>query len=105
MTIAEAIKQTIWLNADDAKVDMVCVKRGLSPDGEFNSETDRKVFDLCTADMAILALTAPNVSEGGVSISMPNRDNLLAFANSIYSKYGEGTVDTAGTPTVKRIDL
>lgn len=104
MTVEEAITNTVGFRVRSATIQVICAKRGLRPNDTFDANTSVRSFDLATADAVKLALTMPNVSEGGVSISMPDKDKLLAFANSIYSQYGEPIV-TSQAATVKPIDL
>lgn len=46
-------------------------------------------FQLATADVYIAAATIVNVSEGGFSVSVNDRENLISMANSIYQRYGK----------------
>ncbi len=94
MTVLEAVKCSVGFPISNNNVEMLCIRRGVELEDDFTSETDRKSFDLVVADCIKLGLTTPNVSEGGVSISMPDRNSLIQFANGIYSRYGEALIQS-----------
>jgi hypothetical protein len=48
-----------------------------------------QAFQLATADVYIAVATMVNVSEGGFSVSVNDRENLISMANSIYQRYGK----------------
>ena len=104
MTIAKAISSEVGFRLTDETIEVICIKRGLTPTHEFNRSVDMRAFNLCVADTIKHALTMPNVSEGGVSISMPDRDKMVGVVNSIYSRYDEPLFQTQPA-IVKPIDL
>ena len=60
------------------------------------SSTAQQNMQLAKADLLIVIATAPNISEGGYSISLSDKNMLIDLANGIYRKYGE--VSTLPTP-------
>ena len=48
-------------------------------------------------------VTAANVSEGDVSISISDKDILINTANSVYSAYGEPLIGVPLRPTVENL--
>jgi hypothetical protein len=46
-----------------------------------------KAFDLAYADVIITLLTTPNITEGGYSISLSDKQTLLNLADKIYTTY------------------
>ena len=61
-----------------------------------------QAFELATADLYVTLGTGANITEGGYSISISNRDTLLNMANSIYERYGMPTV-SGGARKIKAI--
>ena len=59
--------------------------RGVNSDGVYVSGES---FDLAYADMITSLVTAPNVTEGGFSRSLTEKQALLRVADNIYTKYG-----------------
>jgi len=45
-------------------------------------------FDLATADAIVSLVTAANISEGDMSISISGKDQLVKIASGIYNRYG-----------------
>lgn len=48
-----------------------------------------RAFDLATADLYVILASSPNVSEGGYSVSIPERAELRKMADGIYQKWGQ----------------
>ena len=71
---------------------------------DFTPEIGRSpAFLLAKADMIKNIVTAPNVSEGGVSISITDRKTLIGIANGIYAKYEPESAILELRPTVTPI--
>lgn len=97
MTILEAIKQSVGYPVNDTRAEMTLVKRGLvKTDEATQSVLNSKAFELATADLMFWLLTAPNISEGGYSISITDKKSLKDIASGIYSRWGERV---PGNPT------
>lgn len=68
---------------------MTLLKRGLVKTDEATEVVlNSKNFELATADLMFWMITTANVSEGGVSISVTDKDSLKSVASGIYSKWG-----------------
>lgn len=80
---------------------MTITKRGLTGGSEATQAVlNSKAFELATADLMIWLITAPNVKEGGYSLSISDKKTLKELASGIYSKHG---VVPPGRATVKFI--
>lgn len=89
MTILEAIKESVGYPISDNRAQMTLVKRGLTGSNEATQDVlNGRAFELATADLIMWMVTAPNVSEGGYSISVADRKSMKDIASGIYSKYG-----------------
>ena len=105
-TVLDALKSCVGYPVPTDTVETIAVRRGnydslhedVSP-----SVLESKAFALCEADMMKYLATAPNVSEGDVSISMNDKDILINTANSVYAKYDEPLVGVALQPTVENL--
>lgn len=85
----------------DAQAGVIAVRRGLDLEADFTKAIgDSGAFLLSMADCIRMVVIAPNVSEGGVSISYGDRKVMLSLANSIYSKFGEPLIQESN-PTVE----
>lgn len=103
MTILEAIKEAIGYPISTNRASMTLIKRGLTGTDEATQTVlNSKEFDLATADLMFWMLTAPNVSEGGYSLSITDKSSLKSIASGIYSKWGE--VDPSA-PTVRFVSM
>lgn len=90
MTILEALKSEVSYPIPETYFEKSLIERGL--DGEDNFTQQIAVggpFRLAYADCLKRHITAVNIGEGGMSISVQNADKLVAIANGIYSQYGE----------------
>jgi hypothetical protein len=87
MTQKEALQAAVMYQMDDNSLQRILIKRGLLADDPFNGET--QASELAAADAITLLVTAPNVSEGGYSLSLSDKSSLIKIATGIYTKYGE----------------
>ena len=55
---------------------------------ETYSKADAKSIDLCGAGLILFVLTSANVSEGGYSISISDREGLLKTRSLLLAKWG-----------------
>jgi hypothetical protein len=85
MTYLEAIKGKVNYPLSDNTFTLALLDRGLTASDTYATG---QAFDLAYADAVVTLLTAPNVSEGGYSVSLSDREILLKLANGIYTKYG-----------------
>ena len=85
------------------QVEVIATERNLDLSAAFDQNVAKSpAFQLSKADMIRNIITMPNVSEGGVSISITDRRTLIGLANGIYSKYGEPLIKEEN-PTVTPI--
>lgn len=89
MTILEAIKESVGYPISDNRAEVTLTKRGLTgADEATQTVLNSKAFELATADLMFWMITAPNISEGGYSVSVADKKALKELASSIYSKWG-----------------
>ena len=95
MTILEAIKSTVagYPLSDNAFIKAL-LDRGLSATAEYSGKSQS--FELATADIYMVLVSSANVSEGGYSVSISEKANLMKMANAIYQKWG----DTSGSTPI-----
>ena len=86
------------------KAEVIAINRDLALDDEYTKEVGKsRNFELASADMIRNYVTAPNVSEGGVSISISDRKTLIGIANGIYAKHKEPLI-LEQRPTVTPVE-
>lgn len=89
-TIKQALIDELHYPLSDGYISNQLLKRGLSEDETATAEVLRSnEFIGATADCLYSLVAAPNVSEAGMSISMPDRDLILKQANALYLAIGE----------------
>lgn len=88
MTNLEAIGASVIYPVEEAKLNKALFDRDLTPTDQYTKE-NKKALDLACADLYGIMVTAPQISEGGFSLSLSDKSNLLKVASSIYVKYGE----------------
>lgn len=104
MDVRAALTNMASFPLTSGQAEVIAIRRGLPLDEEFSTEVaNSKAFELTYADILKMTVTAPNVSEGGVSISIADRNSLIAIANGIYSKWGEALIQEEH-PTAEAID-
>jgi hypothetical protein len=60
-------------------------------------------MDLATADLYVVLATGANVTEGGYSINISNRDTLLKLANDLYQRWGYPSI-SGGVKKIKSVN-
>lgn len=88
MTILEALKYSVNYPLSDSRLEKILIDRGLEKTDTY-SVTDKANLELATADAIKVLITSPNVSEGGYSISLSEKKELMKLATSLYVKNGE----------------
>lgn len=89
-TILQALKDELLYPVSEGFLMNKLIKRGLGGDDLFTAEiAQSKEFRGCVADCLIRIITAPNITEGGMSISNSDKDAMLKIANTIYGDIGE----------------
>lgn len=86
MTIAEGLKALAGYPVENIEVEVVCVDHGLKTTDSYAGRT--KTIDLALADLLLIIINKPNISEGGFSISLTDKKNLVNNRNQILSKHG-----------------
>ena len=105
MDVKTALMNTVTFPLTSTQAEVIAVERGLELDADFTAEVGKSPgFCLAKADMIRVFITSPNVSEGGVSISISDRKTLIGIANGIYSRYGEPLIQEEH-PKVTPIDF
>lgn len=87
MTNLEAIKGAVLYPIPDATCEMAFISNGITGSAEFTGRNEQ--FDLATAEVIVAVITGANVSEGGYSLSITGKEQLLKIASGIYAKYGK----------------
>lgn len=88
MTNLEAIKGRLNYPLSDNAFILALNDRGLTETATYSKG---QAFDLAYADSITMLVTSPNISEGGYSVSLADKQTLIKLANGIYSKYGEAS--------------
>lgn len=99
MTNLEAIQADVNYPLPANSFKKALLDRGLNDMDEYDPE-NFKPFELATADAIYKMCTSPNVTEGGYSLSVTEKKELMDFASSLYKKHGE---DDPSTPTISSI--
>ena len=103
MIVLEALKSEVSYPIPASFFERTLIVRGLDPKDTFTQEVALGMYyRLAYADCLKRHITAVNISESGLSISLQDRDKIVAIANAIYREYGEQEIvlDTA-IPTVE----
>lgn len=90
MTILEALKAKVKYPMTTNFFLSILIDRGLSGDVEYTNDiATSKEFKEARADCLIELIDTPNISEGGVSISLSDKDSIILVANKLYGEIGE----------------
>lgn len=105
MDVKTALLHSVSFPLSATQAEVIAEDRGLKLDAQYTKAIGKTPeFRLAKADMIRNIITAPNVSEGGVSISYSDRKTLIGIANGIYAKYEPGSVIKEEHPTVTPIE-
>lgn len=92
MTNLAALKSLIHYPVTDDACELALLNRGIAITGITVTDTyttaNKQAVELAYADILCTLISAPNVSEGGYSISLSDKQAIIKEANGIYSKYG-----------------
>lgn len=101
MTNKEALTAAVNFPFDESKLDYILIKREVTGSAVFDKDTElTDAFQLAKADLYMVLVTTPNISEGGVSISLAEKETLKKMANDIYEYYDEVATGIS-VPTIK----
>jgi hypothetical protein len=96
MTNLEALGGSVNYPVDETKLQKLLIDNGLNASDTYSGIT--KSFELATAGLYVLLVTSANISEGGYSVSMTDKSNMIKLANGVYAKYG---VASPLSPTIR----
>ena len=90
MDIKTALLNSVSFPLTATQAEVIATERGLNLEANFTKEIGMSAkYQLAKADMIRCFITAPDVSEGGVSISISDRRTLIGIANGIYARFNE----------------
>lgn len=91
MTNLEALKSTVaGYPLAELTFQRALIDRGLTATDEYPGKS--KQFELATADIYVVLVTAANIQEGGFQVSVAERANFLKLAEGVYRKWGESAM-------------
>lgn len=96
MTNTQALIASIFYPVDETKAEFALINRGIVAGDNYVVGTMN--FELAKADCLWALSCAPNVSEGGYSVSLSDRKMMQQAASAIYSRYN---VKNPALPQVK----
>ena len=89
-TILEAIVDEVHYPISSGNLENRLITRGLDSDTEFTTEiANSKEYKGALADCLISLVSAPNFTEGDVTISLSDKDKIIEMANRLYESIGE----------------
>lgn len=90
MTVFEALKAKVKYPLSDDFIKSILIERGLIGGDEYTQEVAKSnEFKGARADCYKELIDAINIGEGGMSISLSDKELILDMANSIYKEIGE----------------
>lgn len=99
-TTLDALKSMVKYPLEDDLFETTLTIRGLDGEAEFNQQVGTsKEFIGARADLLIHLVDSPNVSEGGLTISLTEKKQIISIANRLYRNIGE-SIYTENQPTV-----
>ena len=101
MTNLEALKNSINYPLSDSHLEKILIDRSLDKNGTYELGV-KSQMELATADAIKLLVTSPNVSEGGYTLSLTEKKELMKLATSLYVKNGE---DSPFEPTISSVSV
>lgn len=107
MTIEDYLYGCVGFDVAESAIATILIDRGVES-GCSVSALDKKVRDLCRADLYMWCASTPSKigsveeadgywkhKEGGTESSAFDKRNLRAMANDIYKKYGENVINSS----------
>lgn len=93
MTVLDALKSLVKYPLNDDLFSVILVSRGLSEATLFSLEISKSTaFIGARADCLKELVASPDLSQGGISISVGERSSILMIANDLYDSIGEATI-------------
>lgn len=105
-TVFETLKSCVGYPVPKETIEAIAVRRGIydSLQDEVNTQVmNSRAYALCEADIMKFLTTVASVGEGGVSISMNDKDVIINSANAIYSRYDEPLIGVPTQPSVENL--
>lgn len=100
-TIQQALKDEVQYPFNIGFIENKLLMRGIDGCARFSPEVARsKEFKGAVADCLVALIEAPNFSEGGISISLSDKELIRKRANSLYRTIGEPDFDASSKPKV-----
>jgi hypothetical protein len=87
MTNLEAIKGKLNYPLSDNSFILALSGRDLVYTETYTA-SDKRSLELAQADLIYTLASAPNITEGGYSVSLSDKKTMLKVADGIYRKYG-----------------
>lgn len=104
MDVRTALSSSVSFPLSTGQVEVIAEDRDLKLSDEYTKALGKTPkFQLAKADMIRCLVTAPNVTEGGVSISIADRKTLIGIANGIYARFEPESMIQEAIPTVTPI--
>lgn len=98
MTNLEAIKARVRFPLEENSFILALTDRGLTSSATYS---DKQSLDLACADLMFTLVSAPNIGEGGFSVSQSDKKSLVSLANAIYTRYNKAKLMA---PTVRIVN-
>ena len=86
MTRKEALLSIFQFSVDDNTVNKVFIDKGIDPDSAYTTY-DKSNIDICCADLCLVLLNQPDISEGSFSIKY-DKAALRFTREEILRRYG-----------------
>lgn len=86
MTNLEALKASVNYPISDNQAILALTDRALTHGATYEGITAE--FELAKADILMVLASSANIQEGGYSISMTDKGNMIKIASQIYTKHG-----------------
>lgn len=100
-TILQTLIDEVHYPLSRGFVENKCLERGLSPDDPITAEVVRsRAYRGAVADCLLSLVYAPNFSESDKSVSLADKELILARAKALYRSIGEDAPLGTATPTV-----
>lgn len=96
MTNLEALKAVLSYPLSNNAFIKALNDRGLTDTATYSTSS---AFELARADAIMTLVTAPNIKEGGFSLSQGDKKSLIELANGIYERNGVAPVVPKPTAT------
>ena len=87
MTNLEALRHSVAITVHDDALDKILIDSNITGADTYTGKS--RAFDLAKADLLVHIISQPNVSEGGYSISLTDKESLGKQAAQLYALHDE----------------